>query len=91
LDRTSPGGHPESRLRHDHISPAPHVRARALVTNRIGVMTIAETDPSVGMPWHWGWQGLAVSDVVNDLTSWVSDPNVSIHETKAFVCNVVKE
>ena len=24
--------------------------------------------------------GLAVGDVVNDLTSWVGDPNVSIHE-----------
>jgi formate dehydrogenase major subunit len=45
----------------------------------------------VGMPWHWGWQGLAVGDVVNDLTSWVGDPNVSIHEGKAFVCNVEKE
>jgi len=69
-----------------------HIRARALVTNRIGVMTIAGKQVHhVGMPWHWGWQGLAVGDVVNDLTSWVGDPNVSIHEGKAFVCNVEKE
>ena len=40
------------------------------------------------MPWHWGWAGLAVGEVVNDLTAWVGDPNVSIHEGKAFVCNV---
>jgi formate dehydrogenase major subunit len=73
-------------------SPRHHIRARALVTNRIGVMTIAgQRIHHVGMPWHWGWQGLAVGDVVNDLTSWVGDPNVSIHEAKAFVCNVEKE
>jgi formate dehydrogenase major subunit len=73
-------------------SPRHHIRARALVTNRIGVMTIAGKQiHHVGMPWHWGWQGLAVGDVVNDLTSWVGDPNVSIHEGKAFVCNVEKE
>jgi formate dehydrogenase major subunit len=28
--------------------------------------------------------------VVNDLTAWVGDPNVSVHEGKAFVCNVEK-
>ena len=73
-------------------SPRHHIRARALVTNRIGVMTIAGKQiHHVVMPWHWGWQGLAVGDVVNDLTSWVGDPNVSIHEGKAFVCNVEKE
>jgi formate dehydrogenase major subunit len=72
-------------------SPRQQIRARALVTNRIGVMTIAgQQVHHVGMPWHWGWQGLAVGDVVNDLTSWVGDPNVSIHEGKAFVCNVEK-
>jgi formate dehydrogenase major subunit len=73
-------------------SPRHHIRARALVTNRIGMMTIGGRQVHhVGMPWHWGWQGLAVGDVVNDLTSWVGDPNVSIHEGKAFVCNVEKE
>ncbi len=73
-------------------SPRHRIRARALVTNRIGVLTIAgKKIHHVGMPWHWGWQGLATGDVVNDLTSWVGDPNVSIHEGKAFVCNVEKE
>ena len=73
-------------------SPRRRIRARALVTNRIGVMTIAGKQVHhVGMPWHWGWQGLAVGDVVIDLTSWVGDPNVSIHEGKAFVRNVEKE
>jgi len=73
-----------------HIStPRSRIRAKALVTDRIGVMTVAgKRIHHVGMPWHWGWAGLAVGEVVNDLTAWVGDPNVSIHEGKAFVCNV---
>src|SRR5256884_167296 len=72
-------------------SPRGHIRAKALVTDRIGVMHIAgKRIHHVGMPWHWGWMGLSTGDVVNDLTAWVGDPNVSIHEGKAFVCNVEK-
>ena len=72
-------------------TPRHEIRARALVTNRVGVMNIGgKRVHQVGMPWHWGWQGLAVGDVANDLTSWVGEPNVSIHEGKAFVCNVEK-
>ena len=72
-------------------TPRGEIRAKALVTDRIGVMMIdGRPVHHVGMPWHWGWMGLSVGDVVNDLTSWVGDPNVSIHEGKAFVCNVEK-
>ena len=41
----------------------------------------------VGMPWHWGYEGLSTGDIVNELTSLVADPNVSMHEGKAFVCS----
>ncbi|MFS8638078.1 MAG: formate dehydrogenase subunit alpha, partial [Gemmatimonadota bacterium] len=72
-------------------TPRAEIRAKALVTDRIGVMMIdGRPVHHVGMPWHWGWMGLSVGDVVNDLTSWVGDPNVSIHEGKAFVCNIEK-
>ena len=72
-------------------SPRGHIRAKALVTDRIGVMNVGgKRIHHVGMPWHWGWMGLSTGDVVNDLTSWVGDPNVSIHEGKAFVCQVEK-
>lgn len=68
------------------------IRARALVTSRIRPLTIAgRTVHQVGMPWHWGWQGLVKGDVVNELTALVGDPNVSIHEAKVFLCNVEKE
>src|SRR2546426_5854657 len=42
------------------------------------------------MPFHWGYQGLITGDAANELTALVADPNVSIHEGKAFVCNVEK-
>ena len=72
-------------------TPRREIRAKALVTDRIGVMEVdGRKIHHVGMPWHWGWMGLSVGDVVNDLTAWVGDPNVSIHEGKAFVCNVEK-
>jgi formate dehydrogenase major subunit len=44
----------------------------------------------VGMPWHWGWEGLSTGDVVNDLTAWIADGNVSMHEGKSFLCGVEK-
>jgi formate dehydrogenase major subunit len=72
-------------------SPRGSVTAKALVTRRVRPLTIdGRRVHQVGMPWHWGWEGLSVGDVVNDLTSLVGDPNVSIHEGKAFVCNIEK-
>lgn len=44
----------------------------------------------VGMPWHWGYQGLAPGATANDLTPSVGDPNTNIPEYKAFLCNVRK-
>ena len=73
-------------------TPRAEIRARALVTDRIGVMNIGgKPVHHVGMPWHWGWEGLSTGAVVNDLTSWLGDPNVSMHEGKAFLCNVEKD
>jgi formate dehydrogenase major subunit len=72
-------------------TPRGSVRAKALVTRRLRPFTIdGRTVHQVGMPWHWGWEGLSVGDVVNELTSLVGDPNVTIHEGKAFVCSVEK-
>lgn len=72
-------------------SPRGQVRAKALVTRRMRPLNINGTRiHQVGMPWHWGYEGLVTGDVVNDLTALVGDPNVSIHEGKAFVCNIAK-
>jgi formate dehydrogenase major subunit len=72
-------------------SPRGSVRAKALVTRRMRAFAIdGKTVHHVGMPWHWGYEGLSVGDAANELTALVGDPNVSIHEGKAFVCNVEK-
>jgi formate dehydrogenase major subunit len=70
-------------------TPRGAIRAKALVTRRMRPMRIGgKVIHHVGLPWHWGYQGVVVGDVVNDLTALVGDPNVSIHEGKAFVCQV---
>jgi formate dehydrogenase major subunit len=72
-------------------TPRAQIRAKALVTRRVRPFRIGgKVIHQVGMPWHWGWEGVATGDVVNTLTAMVGDPNVSIHEGKAFVCNVEK-
>ena len=72
-------------------TPRGRIRAKALVTRRMRVFTIdGRTVHHVGMPFHWGYQGLSTGDAGNELTALVGDPNVSIHEGKAFVCNVEK-
>lgn len=72
-------------------SPRSQVRAKALVTRRLRPLQIdGKTIHHVGMPWHWGYEGLVTGDIVNELTALVGDPNVTIHEGKAFVCNIEK-
>jgi formate dehydrogenase major subunit len=72
-------------------SPRGAIRAKALVTRRLRPFTIdGRVLHQVGIPWHWGWEGVSTGDVVNELTALVGDPNVTIHEGKAFVCNVEK-
>jgi formate dehydrogenase major subunit len=73
-------------------TPRAQIRAKALVTRRMRPFRLGDkVVHQVGMPWHWGWEGVVTGDVVNTLTAMVGDPNVSIHEGKAFVCNVEKE
>jgi formate dehydrogenase major subunit len=73
------------------LTPRGEITAKALVTARMRPMTVAgKTLHHVGIPWHWGYQGLVTGSVTNDLSLLVGDPNVTIHEGKAFVCNVEK-
>jgi formate dehydrogenase major subunit len=65
------------------------VTARALVTRRMRPFNIdGKVVHEIGLPWHWGWQGNAKGDVVNNLSALVGDPNVSIHEAKVFTCDI---
>jgi formate dehydrogenase major subunit len=73
------------------ITPRGEITAKALVTRRMRPMQVAgQTVHHVGLPWHWGYQGVVTGAVTNDLSLMVGDPNVSIHEAKAFICNVEK-
>jgi formate dehydrogenase major subunit len=63
----------------------------ALVTGRWKPMNInGQKVHQVGMPWHYGWQGLATGEVANDLTPHVGDGNTMIPEYKAFLVDVRK-
>jgi len=63
----------------------------ALVTGRWKPMNInGQQVHQAGMPWHYGWQGLATGEVANDLTPHVGDGNTMIPEYKAFLVDVRK-
>jgi len=65
------------------------IEARAMVTSRIKPLTVnGRTLHQIGIPFHWGYAGETIGSIANDLTSIVLDPNVSIHESKAFTCNI---
>lgn len=67
------------------------VEAYALVTERMQPMRInGQTVHVIGVPYHWGPRGLVTGDIVNDLIGVALDPNVKIHEGKAFTCNLRK-
>jgi formate dehydrogenase major subunit len=42
----------------------------------------------IGVPWHWGSNGLSTGDAANELLSVTLDPNVHIMETKAATCDI---
>jgi formate dehydrogenase major subunit len=74
------------------VTPRGEVEAKALVTRRLRPFKLGDGKVvhQIGMPWHWGYQGVVKGDVVNDLTALVGDPNVTIHEGKVFTCNIRK-
>lgn len=66
-----------------------NIEAIACVTKRFKPMMInGEKKHVVGMPWHWGFKGMNTGAVANDLSPSVGDPNTTIPEYKAFLCNV---
>lgn len=64
--------------------------AKALVTPRLRPLVVAgRVVHQVGFPWHFGYQGLARGASANDLAALVGEPNVTIHEGKAFTCDLL--
>ena len=67
------------------------IEAVAIVTARFRPFSVnGKTVHQVGMPWHFGWGGLATGDSANDLTPHVGDGNTMIPEYKAFLVDVEK-
>lgn len=67
------------------------IEARTLVTKRIKPLRIqGKLVEQVGMPWHFGFNGLATGGTANALTAAVGCANTTIPEFKAFLCNIEK-
>jgi formate dehydrogenase major subunit len=65
------------------------IEARVLVTDRVKPLTVqGRALHQVGLPYHWGWKGLATGDAANDLFALALDPNVHIQEVKAATCDI---
>ncbi len=65
------------------------IHCKALVSDRIPVYDFeGKKLHTIGLPYHWGPNGLVKGDVVNDLVPVSLEPNVAIHEAKAFTANL---
>ena len=69
-----------------------HIVAYAVVTSRFKQFRLnGKAYEQIGLPWHFGFKGLAKGDSANSLTPHVGDANTNIPEYKAFLCDVMKE
>ena len=71
------------------ISARTAIEARVLVTERVRPLTIqGRVCHTVGLPYHWGTNGVSTGDSANDLYPLALDPNVHIQEVKAATCDI---
>lgn len=65
------------------------ITAYAMVTKRFKPhMMNGKKVHQVGMPWHFGYKGIATGDTANRLTPHIGDANTTIPEYKAFLCDI---
>jgi formate dehydrogenase major subunit len=65
------------------------VEARVLVTARMAPLRVdGRVLHQVGLPYHWGPNGLVTGDAANELAHLSLDPNVHIQEVKAMACDI---
>jgi formate dehydrogenase major subunit len=89
----SPGLAAEVGLRHGDFATITTMRAiveaRVMVTSRVMPIQVeGHTIHQIGLPYHWGTNGLVKGDMVNDLLPISEEPNVRIMETKALLCDI---
>jgi formate dehydrogenase major subunit len=71
------------------VSARSAIEARVLVTSRMAPLTVAgRVLHQVGLPWHWGPNGLTTGDAANELAHLSLDPNVHIQEVKALAVDI---
>jgi formate dehydrogenase major subunit len=72
-------------------SPRGEIEARAMVTPRLHTLTIqGKRVHQIGVPIHFSYAGEVTGGQANELIPVVTEPNVSMHEGKAFMCQVRK-
>jgi formate dehydrogenase major subunit len=65
------------------------IEARVLVTDRMARRTIdGRVVHTVGLPYHWGPNGIATGDAANEILPIVLDRNTHISEFKAATCDI---
>jgi formate dehydrogenase major subunit len=66
------------------------IEARVLVTSRMAPLTVdGQVIHQIGLPFHWGGNGLVPGDSANDLLHSALDANTHIMETKAATADIV--
>jgi formate dehydrogenase major subunit len=71
------------------ISARTAIEARVMVTERVKPVTVqGRTLHQIGLPYHWGPNGLTTGDAANELAHLSLDPNVHIQEVKALACDI---
>ncbi|MGW2073016.1 formate dehydrogenase [Streptomyces sp. NPDC001953] len=65
------------------------IEARVLVTERIRPLTVqGRTVHQIGLPFHWGPNGVSTGDAANELVAIALDPNAHIQEDKALTADI---
>ena len=65
------------------------IEAYAMITKRFKPYKLKDkTMHHIGMPWHFGYKGIATGATANRLTPNIGDANTTIPEYKAFLCDV---
>jgi len=71
------------------ISARTAIEAKVLVTERMKPLRIGDRIVhQIGLPYHWGANGVSTGDPANDLLGVVMDPNVHIQESKVATCDI---
>ena len=65
------------------------IEARVIVTDRMVPLTVqGRVVHQIGLPFHWGPNGVVRGDAANELLPVALDPNVHIQESKAATCDI---